>query len=157
MYISTHEGSLHLTVVLDLFSRQLIGWCMRSSPRSDLVIDALMMALWRREPKEKLLVHSDQGVQYTCSDWRKFLNDHNLEVSMSRRGNCHDNSVAESFFSLLNTERFKKHIYKTRNEAWADVLNCIELFYNPVRRHGNNNGLPPATFEEQYFMKLSGV
>ncbi len=76
---------------------------------------------------------------------------------MSRRGNCHDNAVAESFFPLLKTERIKKHIYKTRNEARADVFNYIELFYNPVRRHGNNNGLPPAKFEEQYFMKLSGV
>jgi len=88
-------------------------------------------------------VHSDQGVQYTCSDWRKFLGDHNLEASMSRRGNYHDNAVAESFFSLLKTERIKKRIYKTRNEARADVFNYIELFYNPVRRHGNNNGLPP--------------
>lgn len=156
-YIRTHEGWLYLTVVLDLFSRQVIGWSMKSNPRSDLVIDALLMALWRRKPKEKVLVHSDQGVQYTSSDWRKLLSDHNLQASMSRRGNCHDNAVAESFFSLLKTERIKKHIYKTRNEARADVFNYIELFYNPVRRHGNNNGLPPAKFEEQYFMKLSGV
>jgi putative transposase len=156
-YIRTHEGWLYLTVVLDLFSRQIIGWSMKNNPRADLVIDALVMALWRRKPKEKVLVHSDQGIQYTCSDWRKFLTDHNLEASMSRRGNCHDNAVAESFFSLLKTERIKKHIYKTRNEARADVFNYIELFYNPVRRHGNNDGIPPAKFEEQYFMKLSGV
>lgn len=76
---------------------------------------------------------------------------------MSRRVNRHDNAVAESFFSLLKTERVKKHIYKTRNEARADVFNCIELFYNPVRRHGNNNGVPPTKFEEQYLIKLSGV
>ena len=156
-YIRTHEGWLYLTVVLDLFSRQIIGWSMKNNPRADFVIDALMMALWRRKPKEKVLVHSDQGVQYTSSDWRKFLADHNLEASMSRRGNCHGNAVAESFFSLLKTERIKKHIYKTRNEARADVFNYIELFYNPVRRHGSNQGLSPAKFEEQYFMKLSAV
>jgi putative transposase len=156
-YVRTHEGWLYLTVVLDLFSRQVIGWSMKNNPRADLVIDALMMALWRRKPKEKVLVHSDQGVQYTCSDWRNFLKDHNLEASMSRRGNCHDNAVAESFFSLLKTERIKRRIYKDRNEARADLFNYIELFYNPVRRHGNNNGLSPAKFEEQYFMRLSGV
>jgi putative transposase len=100
---------------------------MKKNPRSDLVIDALMMALWRSKKKEKVLVHSDQGVQYTSSDWRKFLSDHNLEASMSRRGNCHDNAVVESFFSLLKTERIKKHIYKTRKEARADVFNYIEL------------------------------
>ncbi|MCB1650200.1 MAG: DDE-type integrase/transposase/recombinase, partial [Pseudomonadales bacterium] len=101
--------------------------------------------------------HSDQGVQYTCSDWRKFLKEHNLEVSMSRRGNCHDNAVAESFFAQLKTERIKRKVYKTRNEARADIFNYIEFFYNPVRRHGNNGGVSPAMFEQQYFMKLSGV
>jgi len=100
-YIRTHEGWLYLTIVLDLFSRQVVGWSMKNSPKADLVIDALLMALWRRKPKSKVLIHSDQGVQYTCSDWRKFLADNNLEASMSRRGNCHDNAVAESFFSLL--------------------------------------------------------
>lgn len=156
-YIRTHEGWLFLTVVIDLFSRQVIGWSMKNNPRAELVIDALLMALWRRKPKDKVLIHSDQGVQYTCSDWRKFVADHNLEASMSRRGNCHDNAVAESFFSLLKTERVKRKIYKTRNEARADIFNYIELFYNPVRRHGNNNGLAPMQFEQQYFMKLSGV
>lgn len=156
-YIRTHEGWLFLTVVIDLFSRQVIGWSMKNNPRAELVIDALVMALWRRKPQEKVLIHSDQGVQYTCSDWRKFLTDHNLEASMSRRGNCHDNAVAESFFSLLKTERIKRKIYKTRNEARADIFNYIEFFYNPVRRHGNNDGLSPMQFEKQYFMKLSGV
>lgn len=99
----------------------------------------------------------DQGVQYTCSDWRTFLKDHNLEASMSRRGNCHDNAVAESFFSNLKTERIKKKIYKTRNEGRAEVFNYIELFYNPVRRHGNNDGLSPVEYEKQYFEKLMSV
>ena len=156
-FIRTHEGWLYLTIVLDLFSRQVVGWSMKNNPRADLVIDALLMALWRRKPEGKVLIHSDQGVQYTCSDWRKFLADHNLEASMSRRGNCHDNAVAESFFSLLKTERIKRRIFKTRNEARAEIFNYIEFFYNPSRRHGNNDGVSPVEFERQYFEKLSSV
>lgn len=156
-YIRTHEGWLYLTIVLDLFSRQIIGWSMKNNPRADLVIDALLMALWRRKPNDKVLIHSDQGVQYTCSDWRKFLADNNLEASMSRRGNCHDNAVAESFFSLLKTERIKRKIYKTRAEARSDVFNYIELYYNPKRRHGNNNGLSPVEFEKRYLGEVASV
>ena len=113
---------------------------MKASPKADLVIDALLMALWRRKPSVRVLIHSDQGVQYTCSDWRQFLKNNNLEASMSRKGNCHDNAVAESFFSLLKTERIKRKIYNTRDEARADIFNYIELYYNPVRRHGHNEG-----------------
>ena len=98
-----------------------------------------------------------QGVQYTCADWRKFVSDNNLELSMSRRGNCHDNAVAESFFSLLKTERIKRKIYKTRSEAKAEIFNYIELFYNPSRRHGNNDGVSPIEFEKQYYQKLSSL
>ena len=134
-----------------------IGWSMKNNPRADLVIDALLMALWRRKPSNKVLIHSDQGVQYTCSDWRKFLADNNLEASMRRRGNCHDNAVAESFFSLLKTERIKRRIYKTRAEARSDVFNYIELYYNPKRRHGNNNGLSPVEFEKRYLGKVASV
>lgn len=156
-YVRTHEGWLYLTVVIDLFSRQVIGWSMKSNPRAELVIDALLMAIWRRKPKSNVLVHSDQGVQYTCTDWTRFLRDHNLEASMSRRGNCHDNAVAESFFSLLKTERIKRRIYPTRNEARADIFNYIEFFFNPVRHHGNNDGLSPEAFERRYFEKLATV
>lgn len=156
-YVRTYEGWLYLTIVLDLFSRQIVGWSMKNNPKSDLVIDALLMALWRRKPKGRVLIHSDQGVQYTSSDWRKFLKDNNLEASMSRRGNCHDNAVAESFFSLLKSERIKRKIYKTRNEARSDIFNYIELFYNPTRRHSNNHGLSPVEFEKRYFEKLSSV
>lgn len=152
-YIRTHDGWLYLTVVIDLFSRQVVGWSMKSNPKADLVIDALLMALWRRKPKERVLIHSDQGVQYTCSEWRQFLVNNNLEASMSRKGNCHDNAVAESFFSLLKTERIKRKIYKTRDDARADIFNYIELHYNPVRRHGNNGGISPVEFEKQYYQK----
>ena len=156
-YIRTYEGWLYLTVVLDLFSRQVIGWSMKKNPRSDLVIDALLMAVWRRKPETKVMVHSDQGVQYTSRDWRAFLDDNNLEISMSRRGNCHDNAVAESFFSLLKAERIKRKIYKTRFEARSDIFNYIELFYNPKRHHGNNGGLSPVEYEKQYYEKLLSV
>ena len=153
-YIRTHEGWLYLTIVLDLFSRQVIGWSMKNNPRADLVIDALLMAAWRRRPEKKVLVHSDQGIQYTCADWRKFLADNNLEASMSRRGNCHDNAVAESFFSSLKTERIKRRIYTTRADARTDVFDYIEMYYNPNRRHGNNGGISPVEYEKQYFEKL---
>lgn len=156
-YIRTHEGWLYLTVVIDLFSRQVIGWSMKNNPKSDLVIDALLMAIWRRKPQSKVLVHSDQGVQYTSAAWRKFLSENNLEASMSRRGNCHDNAVAESFFSLLKTERIKRKIYSTREEARRDVFEYIELFYNSHRRHGNNGGVAPSVFEKHYNEKLLSV
>ena len=115
------------------------------------------MALWRRKPEHKVLIHSDQGIQYTCSDWRKFLSENNLEASVSRRGNCHDNAVAESFFSLLKTERIKRRIYKTRAEARADVFNYIELYYNPIRRHRSNNSLSPMAYEKKYYEMLLSV
>jgi len=156
-YIRTHEGWLYLTVVIDLFSRQVVGWSMKSSPKADLVIDALLMAIWRRKPQHKVLVHSDQGVQYTCGDWRQFLRENNLEASMSRRGNCHDNAVAESFFSLLKMDRIKRRIFKTRAEARAEIFDYIEFFYNPKRHHGNNNGLSPMRYEKQYFENLETV
>ena len=156
-YVRTYEGWLYVTIVMDLFSRQIIGWSMKNHPRSDLVLDALLMAIWRRKPAQRVMVHSDQGIQYTCSEWRKFLDDHNLEASMSRRGNCHDNAVAESFFSLLKTERIKRRIYSTRQEARADVFDYIEGYYNRKRRHGNNAGVSPQQFEASYSEKLSTV
>jgi putative transposase len=156
-YIRTHEGWLYLTVVIDLFSRPVVGWSMKSSPRADLVIDALLMAIWRRKPKHRVIVHSDQGVQYTCGDWRKFLQDNHLEASMSRRGNCHDNAVAESFFSLLKMDRIKRRIFKTRADARAEIFDYIEFFYNPKRHHGNNGGVSPMKYEKQYFENLEVV
>jgi len=100
-YIKTHEGWLYLAAVMDLFSRRIIGWSMQSRITKELVLDALLMAVWRRKPIKGVLVHSDQGSQYTSHDWSEFLREHGLEGSMSRRGNCHDNAVAESFFQLL--------------------------------------------------------
>ncbi|SKA54448.1 IS3 family transposase, partial [Enterovibrio nigricans] len=106
---------------------------------------------------EQVLVHSDQGVQYTSSDWRSFLKEHNMEISMSRKGNCHDNAVAESFFSLLKKNRVKRRIYKTREEARSEIFEYIEYFYNPKRNHGTNGGLSPNEYERQYYQKLESV
>lgn len=103
---------------------------------SDLAIDALLMAVWRRKPKQEVMIHSDQGSQFSSSDWQSFLRGNNLVGSMSRRGNCHDNAVAESFFQLLKRERIKRSIYGNRDEARSDVFDYIEMIYNPKRRHG---------------------
>ena len=156
-YIRTKEGWLYATIVMDLFSRRVIGWSLSSRATSQSVMDALLMAVWRRQPKEPVLVHSDQGAQYTARDWLDFLKAHQLEVSMSRRGNCHDNAVAESFFSSLKLERVKKKIYATRAEARLDLVQYIEGYYNSQRRHSNNGGLSPKQFEDNYFRKLSSV
>lgn len=149
-YLRTYEGWLYLAVVLDLFSRQVVGWSMQPRMHSDLVLQALLMAVWRRKPGPGLVLHSDQGSQFTGHEWQNFLKAHDIVCSMSRRGNCHDNAVAESFFQLLKRERIKRKIYATREEARADVFDYIELFYNPRRRHGNNDGLSPVQFEQQF-------
>ena len=156
-YIRTYEGWLYLAVVIDLFSRQVVGWSMQSQMHVDLVLNAVKMAVWRRKPQNEVIVHSDQGSQYTSSDWKNFLKSHNLSCSMSRRGNCYDNAVAESFFQLLKRERIKRKTYKDRETARRDIFNYIEMFYNPVRRHGFNNDISPVEFEKQYAMKHSSV
>lgn len=156
-YIRTFEGWLFLAVVIDLFSRQVVGWSMQPQMHVDLALNALLMAVWRRKPKNEVLVHSDQGSQYTSSDWQAFLKSHNLVCSMSRRGNCYDNAVAESFFQLLKRERIKRKTYKDREEARQDIFNYIEMFYNPVRRHGYNDDLSPVEFERRHFMKTVSV
>lgn len=146
-YIRTHEGWLYLAAVIDLYSRKVVGWSMASRMQTSLALNALLMAVWRRKPTDTVIVHSDQGSQFTSHEWREFLTDHNLEASMSRRGNCYDNAVAESFFHLLKTERIRRKTYKTRAEARQDVFDYIELFYNPKRKHGNNGMLSPVEFE----------
>ncbi len=156
-YIRTHEGWLYLAVVLDLFSRQIIGWSMQARIDRELVVSALLMAIWRRQPKETVTVHSDQGVQFTSYDWQDFLAANNLRPSMSRRGNCHDNAVVESFFQLLKRERIKRRTYATREDARSDIFDYIEMFYNPVRQHGYNNGLSPVKYEQQYFERSASI
>jgi len=151
-YIRTQEGFAYLAVVIDLFSRRVIGWSLQSRQTTDVVLQALLMAVWRRKPKNSVLVHSDQGSQFTSMDWAAFLKHHNLEHSMSRRGNCHDNAVAESFFNLLKRERIRRRTYRTREEARQDVFDYIEMFYNPKRKHVRNGMLSPVEFERQQEM-----
>ena len=155
-YVKTFEGWLYLAVVIDLFSRAVIGWSMQSRIDRELVISALLMAIWRRQPEGKVLLHSDQGCQFTSHDWQDFLEANNFTVSMSRRGNCYDNAVVESFFQLLKRERIKRRVYATREDARADIFDYIEMFYNPVRRHGHNNGLDLSGFLEPISSRNSG-
>jgi len=148
-YIKTYEGFAYLAVVIDLYSRRVVGWSIQSRQTTELVIQALLMAVWRRKPKNKVLIHSDQGSQFTSIEWASFLKHQNLEHSMSRRGNCHDNAVAESFFNLLKRERIRRRTYKTRDQARSDVFDYIEMFYNPKRKHVRNGMLSPIEFEKQ--------
>ncbi len=149
-YIKTYEGWLYLAVVVDLFSRKVVGWSMQDTMSRDLVIRAMLMAVWRRQPKAPVIVHSDQGSQYTSDDYQAFLKAHNLTSSMSRRGHCLDNAVAESFFHSLKTERVKRKIYPTRNEARADLFDYIEMFYNRIRLHSHLGHQSPEEFEMQF-------
>ncbi len=145
-YIRTWEGWLYLAIVMDLFSRKIVGWATRSTIHRDLVLDAIMMSVKERQPQETI-IHSDQGSQYGSDDWRRFCLTNGLKPSMSRRGNCWDNAVAESFFGSLKKERIKKRIYRNRDVATADVSDYIESFYNPQRRHQHIGGVSPEVFE----------
>lgn len=114
-HVRTHEGWIYLAVVIDLFSRRVVGWSMRPRMTTDLVLQALLMAVWKRKPQKAVTVHSDQGSQFTSHGWQASLRQHNLEPSMNRHGNCHDNAVAESFFQLLKRERVRrKNLCHTR-------------------------------------------
>jgi putative transposase len=145
-YIRTWQGWLYLAVVMDLFSRMIIGWATRPTIGRELVLDAILMAVRRRRPN-RTIIHSDQGSQYGSDDWRRFCRTNHLEPSMSRRGNCWDNAVAESFFSSLKKERIKKKIYRNREIAHADISEYIESFYNQTRRHSYLGGVSPEDFE----------
>ncbi len=145
-YVRTWQGWLYLAVVMDLFSRMIIGWATRPTIGRELVLDAILMAVRRRRPN-RTIIHSDQGSQYGSDDWRRFCRTNHLEPSMSRRGNCWDNAVAESFFSSLKKERIKKKIYKNREIARADISEYIESFYNQTRRHSHLGGVSPEDFE----------
>lgn len=146
-YVRTWEGWLYLAVVMDLHSRKIIGWSMQATLARDLVLDALLMAVWHRKPNGRVIVHSDQGSQYGSDDWVRFCKSHQLDPSMSRRANCWDNAVAESFFSSLKKERIRKKVYRTREIAKTDIFEYIEMFYNRTRRHSHLGGVSPEAFE----------
>jgi putative transposase len=148
-YIRTAEHWLYLAVVMDLYSRMIIGWSMKSTLAKEIVLDALLMAIWRRSPKQSVIIHSDQGSQYGSDEWHRFCLSHNLMPSMSRRGNCYDNADVESFFSSLKKEKIRRHIYKTRAIARAEIFDYIEVFYNRARRHQHLGNISPEAYEQQ--------
>lgn len=149
-YIRTGEGWLYLAVVLDLFSRRAVGWSMSAQMTAQFVLDALMMAVWRRGKPKALLHHSDQGSQYSSEEFQRLLAEQNITCSMSRRGDCWDNAAMESFFSTLKLERANRRRYANRDEARADLFDYIERFYNPRRKHSTLGNISPAEFERRF-------
>lgn len=148
-YLWTQEGWLYLAVVIDLYSRKVVGWSMSSRMKAQLVCDALMMAIWQRRPQAGLICHSDRGSQYAGKRYRRLLNAHGFEGSMSRKGDCWDNAVVESFFGSLKQERVQWRHYQTRHEAQQDVLNYISMFYNPYRLHSYLDYKSPNQYEAE--------
>ncbi len=146
-YIWTAEGWLYLAVVIDLYSRKVVGWSMGSRMKAQLVCDALTMAIWQRQPDKGLIVHSDQGVQYASHQYRNLLKDNGFIGSMSKKGCCWDNAVAESFFGSLKQERVHWKNYETRYEAQQDVMNYITMWYNSNRLHSYLGYQNPNDFE----------
>lgn len=148
-YIWTAEGWLYVAAVIDLFSRRVVGWSMKAEMTAGLVTDALMMAIWRRGKPDALLHHSDQGSQYASEQFQELMTDNGVTCSMSRSGNVWDNAAMESFFSSLKTERIRGKVYRTRDDARADVFDYIERFYNAVRRHSTIGYISPVEFEKK--------
>jgi len=148
-YIWTTEGWLYVAAVIDLFSRRVVGWSMKAEMTAQLVADALVMAIWRRGKPDALLHHSDQGSQYASEQFQRLMADNGVACSMSRSGNVWDNAAMESFFSSLKTERIGRKVYRSRDEARADVFDYIERLYNPIRRHSTIGYLSPVEFERK--------
>jgi putative transposase len=148
-YIATSEGWLYLAVVIDLFSRKIVGWSMDSRMKAKLVNDALLMAIWKRKPDKGLIWHTDRGSQYASDSHRAILKEYHVIQSMSRKGNCWDNSVSESFFHTLKTELTHHCQFKTREEGKQAIFEYIEVFYNRERIHSANDYLSPVDYEKQ--------
>ncbi len=148
-YVPTREGWLYLAVVLDLASRRVIGWAMRDTLEAELALSALQMAIDVRCPGTGVIHHSDRGVQYACDAYRTVLAQHGFRASMSRKGDCWDNAVAESFFATLEWELIRDHDWQTRSDARRAIFQYIELWYNPKRRHSTLDYISPARYEEQ--------
>ena len=149
-YIWTQEGWLYLAAVLDAHSRKIVGWSMSDRMQASVVIDALRMALGRRCPEqtESLMHHSDRGIQYASSAFQNLLQEHNITCSMSRKANCWDNAMMESFFATLKKERVYHEFYATREAARQSVFEYIELFYNTTRRHSALDYVSPEQYEQ---------
>ncbi len=147
-YIATHEGWLYLAVVMDLYSRRIIGWCLDDTMTVGLVKKALHMALASRPITQPLLHHSDRGIQYASHEYRTLLQQHNIQLSMSRKGNCWDNAVMERFFGSLKSERTDYRIYPTKAQAKADIVDYILMYYNAIRLHSALGYKSPVQFEK---------
>ena len=146
-FIETRQGWLYLAVVLDLYSRAIVGWSMSDRINGQLVLDALDMAITQRKPNKKVLVHSDQGSQYTALKYRDKLKEHDMICSMSRKGECHDNAVAESFFHTLKEELVYDESFTTKIEARQAIFKYIEFFYNRKRLHSTIGYKAPFVYE----------
>ena len=151
-HIRTHEGWLYLAVVMDLFSRRIVGWSMQATLKRPLVLEALEMAIKQRRPQPGLLHHSDRGSQYASHDYQAVLADNKMDVSMSRRGDCYDNAVVESFFGSLKTECIQDTVYSSRCQAKLALFDYMEVFYNRQRLHSTLGYIPPVEFE-----RMNGV
>jgi len=146
-FVPTQEGWLYVAVILDLFSRRVVGWAMADHLKALLVREALEMAMVQRRPEPGLLIHSDRGVQYACHDYQGLLRRHQLVCSMSRSGNCYDNAVVESFYGTMKREWVHRQHYRTRQEARVSIFEFIEVFYNRQRRHSALRYVSPVAFE----------
>ena len=146
-YVATNEGWLYLATVIDLYSRKIVGWSMADNMKADLVNNALLMAIWQRKPRKGLIWHTDRGSQYASNSHLKIIRQHGIIQSMSRKGNCWDNAVAESFFHTLKNELIYQTKFKTRDEAKNVIFEYIEVFYNRIRSHSNNDYLSPVEYE----------
>jgi len=154
-YIPTHEGWLFLATVIDLYSRKVVGWSMDDNMKVSLVNDALNMAIRTRNPPKGLIWHTDRGSQYASYSHKDLLQQHDIVQSMSRKGNCWDNAVAESFFHTLKTELTHHETYETKAQANQSIFEYIEVYYNRQRMSSSNNNLSPVEFEE--FMLRNGM
>ncbi len=144
----TDEGWLYLAVLIDLYSRAVVGWAMSERMTAGLANNALMMAIWRRRPTQGLMLHSDRGSQYACGLYQKTIKENDFICSMSRKGNCWDNAPSESFFHTLKTELVHHQRYRTRAEAKQEIFEYIEVFYNRKRRHSTNGYQTPLAYEQ---------
>jgi len=152
-YIPTKKGWFYLAVVMDLFSRRIVGWAMSENIDSKLVQSAMKMAILHRDPDKGLIHHSDRGVQYAAQDFQDLLDDNKVVCSMSRKGNCWDNACVESFFGSLKNEWVKGKIYETHEDGEKDIFKYIEVFYNRKRRHASLGYVSPVVYEEMHEMK----
>ena len=153
-YVWTFEGWLYLAIIMDLYSRQIVGWSMDKRMKRQLALDALAMAYWQRKPSKGLLHHSDRGSQYACHDYRKQLESYGMEASMSRKGNCWDNAPTERFFRSLKSERLTACRFLTRKEAKMEILDYI-TFYNSIRLHSTLGYLSPMAYEKEQYLKAA--